>query len=120
MHSAPVLAQKPVSIIVSTRNGLHSTQACLDSIRSRTAFGNYSLIVADNGSADGFAKAINRAIAGCDPASDIILLHNDTEILQPDWIDRLQRAAYSAPNIGIVGCRLVGPDGALSHAGTYL
>src|SRR5207248_10481708 len=68
----------------------------------------------------GFAKGNNRAIEQCDPDSDIILLNNDTEIVQADWISRLQEAAYSAPDVGIVGCRLVRPDGTVQHAGTFM
>ena len=58
--------------------------------------------------------------ANADPESDVILLNNDTEIVQPDWIGALQEVAYSAPDIGVVGCRLVRPDGMLQHVGTYL
>jgi GT2 family glycosyltransferase len=133
--------QKPVSIVILTWNGLDYTKACLESITANTDFSSYQVIVADNGSTDGtveylrerddigrilnsrnlgFAKANNDAIRNCDPQSDIILLNNDTEIVQADWISRLQEAAYSADDIGIVGCRLVRPDGTLQHAGTFM
>lgn len=99
------------------------------------------MLVADNGSTDGtirylqsrpwihtilnrsnlgFAKGNNRAIEAADPSSDIVLLNNDTEIYQPDWLARLQETAYSASDIGLVGCRLARPDGTLQHAGAYM
>lgn len=136
-----MVTQKSVSIIVVTWNGLGYTKACLDSIRANTDFENYEVIVADNGSTDGtveylqkqtgirivlngqnlgFAKGNNAAIARANPESDIILLNNDTEIIQPDWVDTFQAAAHSAPDIGVVGCRLVRPDGMLQHVGTYM
>jgi GT2 family glycosyltransferase len=132
---------RPVSVIVLTWNGIDYTKACLDSIRAKTDFRDYKIVVADNGSTDGtveylqkqtgittvfnrdnlgFTKGNNVAIAKSDPESDVILLNNDTEIVQPNWISALQEVAYSAPDIGVVGCRLVRPDGMLQHAGTYL
>ena len=132
---------RPVSVIVLTWNGIDYTKACLDSIRAKTDFRDYKIVVADNGSTDGtveylqkqtgittvlnrenlgFTKGNNVAIANSDPESDVILLNNDTEIVQPNWISTLQEAAYSAPDIGVVGCRLVRRDGMLQHAGTYL
>jgi GT2 family glycosyltransferase len=134
-------ANRPVSIVILTWNGLDYTKACIESIRSCTKFDDYRIVVADNGSTDGtleylrgqsditivengenlgFAKGNNRAIAVCDPAGDVILLNNDTEIIQPDWIERLQQTALSAPEIGVVGCRLRRPGGMLQHAGTYM
>jgi GT2 family glycosyltransferase len=73
-----------------------------------------------NGINLGFTKGNNAAIAHSNPESDVILLNNDAEIVQPDWISTLQTVAYSAPDIGVVGCRLVRPDGVLQHVGTYL
>jgi GT2 family glycosyltransferase len=133
--------ERPVSIIILTWNGLDFTKACLDSLSANTDFERYEVIVADNGSDDGtaeylrerpgirviwngrnlgFAKGNNIAIRQRGSESDVILLNNDTEIVQPDWIARLQETAYSAPDIGIAGCRLVRPDGTLQHAGTFM
>jgi GT2 family glycosyltransferase len=133
--------QRPVTVIVLTWNALDYTKRCLDTLRAVTTYRAYRLLVADNGSTDGtleylrdqhsltslsnrsnlgFAKGNNRAIAQCDPNSDVILLNNDTEIQQGDWIEQLQSTAYSSPDIGVVGCRLVNPVGILQHAGTYM
>jgi len=131
----------PVSIIIPVWNGLEYTRACLESLREHTNYPHYRVIVVDNGSADGtaeylklqpdvttisnenncgFARANNQALALTDPHSDIVLLNNDCEIHQSDWIERLRTTAYSAPDIGIVGCRLIRPDGSLQHAGTFM
>ena len=59
-------------------------------------------------------------MAECGGESDFVLLNNDTEIIQPDWLSELQATAYSAPEVGVVGARLRRPDGMLQHAGTYM
>lgn len=142
LHDCPAREpQRPVTVIVLTWNALDYTKRCLDTLRAATTYPACRLLVADNGSNDGtleylrdqdsitslsnksnlgFAKGNNLAIAQCDPNSDIILLNNDTEIQQRDWIERLQSTAYSSPDIGVVGCRLVNPVGILQHAGTFM
>ena len=132
---------RPVTIIILTWNAIEYTKRCLDTLRANTGYPEYRVIAADNGSTDGtieyleaqssistisngrnlgFAQGNNRAIASAPPNSDIILLNNDTEIHQLDWIDRLQATAYSSPDIGVVGCRLARAEGVLQHAGTYM
>lgn len=133
---------KKVTIIILTWNGLAYTKRCLETLRARTAFPVYEVVVVDNGSTDGtveylrslpwlrlfenrdnlgFVRGNNRALAECGGGdSDFVLLNNDTEIVQPDWLSRLQATAYSAPEVGIVGARLRRPDGMLQHAGTYM
>ncbi len=133
-------SQVPVTVVILTWNGAAYTKRCLDTLRANTQHPAYRVIVVDNGSNDGtiqyletlesitlirnssnlgFAKANNIAIRSV-ADSDIVLLNNDTEIHQADWLRRMQAAAYSAPDIGIVGCRLARPEGMLQHAGAYM
>jgi GT2 family glycosyltransferase len=132
---------KKVTIIILTWNGLAYTKRCLETLREQTVFPDYEVVVVDNGSTDGtveylrslpwlrlfensenlgFVRGNNRALAECGGDSDFVLLNNDTEIIQPEWLSRLQATAYSAPEVGIVGARLRRPDGMLQHAGTYM
>jgi len=131
----------PVTIIILTWNGLDYTRACLESLRAHTTLGpDVQVIVVDNGSGDGtlpylrsldwvhliengrnlgFAAGNNVGIRAAPPDSDVLLLNNDVVITQDGWLEALQRAA-ALPDVGIVGCRLVLPDGRLLHAGAYM
>jgi GT2 family glycosyltransferase/glycosyltransferase involved in cell wall biosynthesis len=138
-HTPP--PQPPITIIILTWNALDHTKGCLDSLRANTDHPDYQVIVADNGSTDGtieylqslpwvkvllngknlgFAAGNNRAIRIANPASDVVLLNNDTELHQPDWLGRLQACAYVSPDIGVVGCRLRRPDRTFQHAGAFM
>ena len=131
-----------VTIIVLTWNGLEYTCACLDSLRAHTPLGDgVQVLVVDNGSTDGtlpylrsldwirliengknlgFVRGNNVGIRVTPPGHDILLLNNDIVIPQDGWLEEIQRVAYSADDIGIVGCRLILPDGRLLHAGAYM
>lgn len=130
-----------VTIIVLCWNRWDLTSACLDSIRRHTDLQDVEVLVVDNGSTDetpdelaklewvrairnpenlGFVRGNNVGIDATAPDRDVILLNNDVEILEPGWIERLRSTAYSADDIGVVGCRLILPDGKLLHAGTYI
>jgi GT2 family glycosyltransferase len=68
----------------------------------------------------GFVRGNNAGIAAADPDSDIVLLNNDMEFPQQDWLQKLRACAHSGPDVGLVGCRLTMADGKLLHAGTYI
>ena len=128
------------TLIILAWNRWDLTQRCLETLRETDLTGAEVLVV-DNGSTDetpqrlaeiswirtltlprnlGFVRGNNAGLEVADPESDIVLLNNDLELTQRDWLQRLRACAHSEPDLGIVGCRLVQPDGRLLHAGTYI
>lgn len=139
---------RPVTLVILAWNRWELTERCLDSLgETELALSETErarILVVDNGSTDetparlreraergdvevltlpenlGFVRGNNRGIEAADPASDVVLLNNDLVFTQRDWLPRLRDCAHRRPQIGIVGCRLVLPNGRLAHAGTYM
>lgn len=125
-----------VSVIVPVHNQFLHTLRCLWSILRAGDAARLQLILADDASTDeteGYFRALpgitylrNPANLGflhtCNNAAQharapyLFLLNNDTAVL-PGWIDRLLDAARADPDAGIVGAKLVYPDGTLQEAG---
>jgi GT2 family glycosyltransferase len=61
----------------------------------------------------GFSKANNQGIkyALKKKTDYILLLNNDTEIIYKDWLKEMIKTAESDLKIGIVGCKLIYPNG---------
>ncbi|MEO8504965.1 MAG: glycosyltransferase [Acidobacteriota bacterium] len=129
-----------VAIVVLAWNQWPMTLQMLDSLRGTDLSGAHVVLV-DNGSTDetparlaerdwpfvirseqnlGFVRGNNIGIAAAPPGSDVVLLNNDLEFPDGSWLAKLREAAYSAPDIGVVGCRLRQADGTLLHAGTRI
>ncbi|HSS07824.1 MAG TPA: glycosyltransferase, partial [Rhodanobacteraceae bacterium] len=70
----------------------------------------------------GFVRGMNAGIAAARPDDDVVLLNNDLKFTQHDWLGRLRDAAYAAPEHGVVGCRLLGPEaeGRIYHSGGFI
>ncbi len=131
-----------VAIIIVNWNGKNLLKDCLMSLRENTNYSNYKVIVVDNGSSDGsaeflktefadidglildenygFAGGNNRGIVYALKRYDpdyILLLNNDTKIIQKDWLRRMVEVAEGDEEIGIAGCKLIYPDGKIQHIG---
>lgn len=136
----PTTMERPTTLIVLAWNSWDLTRVCLSSLLE-TELDGAEILVVDNGSTDetpqqlesitgirtltlprnlGFVRGNNAGIAAARPDSDIVLLNNDLVFTQRDWLLRLRECAHSAADVGVVGCRLVLPDGRLLHAGTYV
>jgi GT2 family glycosyltransferase len=134
------MSEPRVTIVILAWNQWQLTERCLQTLAA-TDLGGAEVLVVDNGSTDetpeqlariswvrtlrlprnlGFVRGNNAGIAAAAPGSDVVLLNNDVELAQRDWLRRLGACAHSAPDVGVVGCRLVLPDGRLLHAGTYI
>lgn len=67
----------------------------------------------------GFAKAVNTGLRKADPNHDVILLNSDI-VAHPDWLEALQYGAYEfGVDTGVVGPKLLYPDGRIQSAGSY-
>lgn len=123
-----------VSVVIVVFNQLPLTRACLESLKPSTI--PFDLVVVDNGSTDGtqeffhhfpepfplryhrnssnlgLIRALNQGwrIAG---GEFLCFLHNDTEMLDPEWLAKLVNAAEGegAGLVGLYGVRSVRRDG---------
>jgi O-antigen biosynthesis protein len=132
----PMALQPEVSIVVPVHNQWARTANCLRSIAADPCAVGYEVIVVDDASTDdtpallprvvgvhavrldenlGFVGAVNAGIARA-RGRFVVLLNNDTEVV-PGWIDALVATAEGDPRIGVVGAKLVYPDGRLQEAG---
>jgi GT2 family glycosyltransferase len=135
----PSLDSPQVSIIIPVFNQLAYTIECLAAVSrhpQRTAF---ELIVIDDASTDASASVLsgipgvrylrNEANIGylqsCNSAVQsavgkyICFLNNDTQV-QKQWLDPLVQQLEQRAEVGIVGSKLLFPDGSLQEAGARL
>jgi GT2 family glycosyltransferase/glycosyltransferase involved in cell wall biosynthesis len=65
----------------------------------------------------GFAVNVNRGLRVTDAERDVVVLNSDMEA-RVGWLACLQYVSREAEDIGIVGARLLYPDGRIQFAGT--
>jgi GT2 family glycosyltransferase len=130
-----------VSIIVAFKDQLGLLRGCLRSL-AHTSYRDFDVVLVDNGSqGDATRRYLERARARrrtcvvdrpgpfnfswlcnegarCAQGDYLLFLNNDTEVLHPDWLERLLRVA-ARPEVGVVGATLLYPDGTLQHAGLF-
>jgi hypothetical protein len=133
--------RRPVAIVMLTWNAIAYTKSCLAALSDLTDHPSWRLIVVDNGSTDGtvewlldlgwptvirneknlgFTRGCNIGIAATTADEDVVLMNNDVLITDGAWLSALQDVAYADEETGVVGARLVGPDGTVAHLGTYM
>jgi GT2 family glycosyltransferase len=134
-------ARRPVAVVILTWNALEWTKRCIAALRASTDHPSWRLIAVDNGSTDGtvewlqnagdltlltnktnlgFSKGCNIGIARREAGEDVVLMNNDVVVTDPAWLVKLQDAAFTEPDTGVVGVRLVNEDGRIAHLGSYM
>jgi GT2 family glycosyltransferase len=132
-----------VSIIIPTRNGRKLLETCIGSIRERTSYPNFEIVIVDHRSDDGDTlaylneietsgtarilkydnefnfSAINNFAVRHSSGDFICLLNNDTEVIAEDWLTEMVGCALQ-PGVGVVGAMLRYPNDTIQHAGVVL
>jgi GT2 family glycosyltransferase len=128
----------PVDIVIPSYRDAELVAKLVASIRATVPAGLARIIVADDASGAealaalreidgieviagsenaGFAANVNRGLRASSPERDVVVLNSDIEA-RPGWLACLQYAAAEEEDIGIVGARLLYPDGRIQFAGT--
>ena len=131
------------SIIIPTRDQASLLEKCLRSIKEKTDYEFYEIVIADNSSSepstcellqevarDERIRVISAAgnfnyskLCNCGAAAArgqvLVLLNDDVEVIETGWLSELV-SQVMRPEVGAVGASLWFPDGQLQHAGVVL
>ena len=143
-----VLRDNPVTIVIPTKNRADLLRTCLDSLARTTPRDSVKIVVVDDNSdepatlaylkelparadlrcevihapasPDGFnySRLVNLGTARADTPL-VLHLNNDVEALAPGWLEDMA-GWLSVPGVGVVGAKLLYPDGTINHAGIAL
>lgn len=137
--SVPQWTDPTVSIVIPVYNQFDYTYLCIKSILENSGTVKYEIIIADDCSSDlttqiediisGLVVIHNkenlRFLLNCNNAAKsakgkyVLFLNNDTQV-QSNWLQPLVDLIDSSDDIGMVGSKLVYPDGKLQEAGGIL
>ncbi len=139
----PLPSRPSVEAIVLFRDKPELLRRCVGSLLERSRYERLGVRLVDNGSIEpatatlvaklardarvsslrderafNFAALNNAALAASD-ADVVVFLNNDTEVLDPDWVEGLLEEALR-PHVGAVAPLLLYPDRTVQHAGAAL
>jgi GT2 family glycosyltransferase len=129
-----------VTVLIPTKDNADQLLACVGSLLAKTVYGNFDVIVMDNGSTERSAKAaltklsttarvrvlkmpgvfnyadMNNRAAKVTDADFLCFLNDDTEIIEQAWLNDMVGLAGRA-KVGAVGAKLLYPDNTVQQCG---
>ena len=132
-----------VTVLIPNKDNADILRRCVEGIHTRSTYKNIEVLIVENNSKDPATfdeykrleaefgvrvvrwehefnySAINNFGVRHATGDVVLLLNNDTEPINPDWIERMLEHALR-PEVGAVGAKLYYPDNTLQHAGVIL
>lgn len=133
-----------ISIIIPNKDHIDDLKRCMESIEQKSTYKNYEYIIVENNSTDSATfeyykkleaenpkvrmvywdgvfnySAINNYGASFAEGEYLLLLNNDTEIINPDCLEELLGYCMRK-DVGAVGARLYYEDDTIQHAGVVI
>ena len=132
-----------VSIIIPNKDHTDDLDLCLQSIFNKSSYKNYEIIIIENNSTEQETfeyydkikqhekvqvvywehefnySAINNFGVQYAKGEHILLLNNDVEILNEDWLEQMLMFSQRS-DVGAVGAKLYYPDDTIQHAGVIV
>jgi GT2 family glycosyltransferase len=132
-----------VTIIVPTKDRADLLSRCVDSIVTRSTYGDFDIVIVDNGSSESVShdffgrvqqnpcvsvlridepfnfSRINNVAAARARGPFLCFLNNDTEVISLDWLEEMVSLAVR-DGVGAVGAMLYYPSNTMQHAGVVL
>ena len=130
---------RPVTVVVPTYGPPDITFEAVGELRRTLDASRTRIVVVDDGSAPehqerlraldgaelvlapengGYSAAVNLGLEQAGERDDVVVLNSDV-MAHKHWLPRLQQAAYDEHDVGVVGPRLLYPDGRIQSAGSY-
>lgn len=135
--------QPLVSILIPNKDHAADLKKCMDSIEEKSTYRNFEFIIVENNSTEeetfSYYKEIEKRDNvrvlyykedfnysrinnfGAKEANGeyVLLLNNDTEMIEPDSIKEMLDVCMR-PDVGIVGAKLIFEDNTIQHAGVII
>lgn len=139
----PVQGNPLVSIIIPNKDEKETLKDCIESIRKKTEYENYEIIIVENNSTteeifqyykelsqdprirllrwkkEFNYSAINNYGVSYARGEYLLFLNNDVKIITPGWIKEML-GVCQRPEVGAVGVKLIYPDNTIQHAGCVI
>lgn len=139
----PVQGEPLVSVIIPNKDEKETLQACIESIREKTEYRNYEILIVENNSeteeifhyykelsADPRIRllrwkkefnysAINNYGVRHARGEYLLFLNNDVTVITPGWMKEML-GVCQRPEVGAVGVKLIYPDNTIQHAGCVI
>lgn len=138
-----ILSEDKVSILIPNKDHVEDLRRCIDSIKERTTYSNYEILVIENNSTQQETvdyyqtlegqenitvvmyrgefnyATINNVGARAATGKYLLLLNNDTQVISMNWIENMLMYAQR-PDVGAVGAKLYYSDKTIQHAGVVV